>query len=432
MRTVPPTEKPPTPAPSTDSAPSPAPVGNPFAGATFYVNPTYTSSLTTSIASAGREVKKVLEKMKTAPSAYWLDKKSKIKGQDTKTMEGILSDAVATSPSKLVVFIVYDLPNRDCHAKASNGEICCAYLPDGKCDYLAAGDCAAGLAEYEQEYIDPIAAVLSKYDGRVPIVLVIEPDSLPNLSTNKADPRCGNTATVAAYTRGIGYAVQQIGKRAPGVTMYLDAGHGGWLGWKNNMQDFVQIVAALGVSPYLRGFSSNVAGYQGLGEMCPTFDYCLNDAHPEADCCRDPCGLTKEWNPSHSELMYALHLRKAMSEGIPGFEPHMLIDTGRNGVPGARSKCANWCNIRGAGAGLLPTAATADPSVVDAYFWLKTPGESDGCSSTLPDGSACPRYDADCGSADSIGSLASEPRAPEAGAWFDFQVKMLASNAKMT
>ena len=28
---------------------------------------------------------------------------------------------------------------------------------------------------------------------------------------------------------------------------------------------------------------------------------------------------------------------------------------------------------------------------VDAYFWLKTPGESDGCTALLPDGTRCAR-----------------------------------------
>eukprot|EP01035_Chromulina_nebulosa_P022742 gene22742-29446_t len=45
-----------------------------------------------------------------------------------------------------------------------------------------------------------------------------------------------------------------------------------------------------------------------------------------------------------------------------------------------RSSCANWCNIRGAGIGVPPTVQTAVPYLVDAYFWLKTPGESDGCT----------------------------------------------------
>jgi endoglucanase len=36
-----------------------------------------------------------------------------------------------------------------------------------------------------------------------------------------------------------------------------------------------------------------------------------------------------------------------------------------------------WCNSPGAGLGLRPTADTGVP-LLDAYLWVKTPGESDG------------------------------------------------------
>lgn len=85
-----------------------------------------------------------------------------------------------------------------------------------------------------------------------------------------------------------------------------------------------------------------------------------------------------------------------------------------------RQDCANWCNARGAGVGVRPTAKTAAPDIIDAYYWLKPPGESDGCTQTLPDGTQCPRYDSMCGSVDSLGSQSGEPRSPEAGNWFDY------------
>ena len=66
---------------------------------------------------------------------------------------------------------------------------------------------------------------------------------------------------------------------------------------------------------------------------------------------------------------------------------------------------------------------------MDAFYWLKTPGESDGCTQTLPGGGRCARFDTMCASVDSIGSKPSEPRAPEAGRWFDYQIKMLGANA---
>jgi len=405
---------------------------NPFEGKEYYVNPSYAESLGNSIITADGDVKVTLEAMVNVASAYWLDTKDKIRGSGTKTMEGILADAAAQSPPRLVTFIVYDLPNRDCHAKASNGEICCKYISDTdrRCDYTFSGDCTAGMDEYKTLYINEIADVLAEWSHLVPIVLVIEPDSLPNLSTNQADPRCGNDATQAAYKEGIAYAVGRFAEKVPQAAVYLDAGHGGWLGWKDNMNDFVATIKDLGVADHLRGFATNVAGYQGLGIKCPTYDYCLNNAHPSDPCCEDPCGLLSQWDPSQNEHNYAMHLRKAMSEGIPGFIPHMIIDTGRNGVADARNDCKNWCNVRGAGVGVLPTTMTADPELIDAYFWLKTPGESDGCTEILPDGSACPRFDSDCGSDDSLGSVGDEPRAPEAGQWFDFEIKQLAQNAQ--
>ncbi|GAA1784746.1 hypothetical protein GCM10009682_03620 [Luedemannella flava] len=61
--------------------------------------------------------------------------------------------------------VIYDLPNRDCSALASNGEL------------LIANN---GLARYKAEYIDPIVTILKqpKYSS-LRIVTVVEPDSLP-------------------------------------------------------------------------------------------------------------------------------------------------------------------------------------------------------------------------------------------------------------
>ena len=40
-----------------------------------------------------------------------------------------------------------------------------------------------------------------------------------------------------------------------------------------------------------------------------------------------------------------LNASEAMSEGIEGFTPYMIIDTGRNGVAGMRSKCATLGSV---------------------------------------------------------------------------------------
>ena len=129
----------------------------------------------------------------------------------------------------------------------------------------------------ELRYIDPLVSLFAEYGKKgVPITLVIEPDSLPNLVTNGHDPRCGNAATEAAYKKGISYAVEQFATHTSAI-MYLDGAHGGWLGWDNNMKQFAELMADLksdstGIHTWthLRGFSTNVAGYQQVGTTaCP-------------------------------------------------------------------------------------------------------------------------------------------------------------------
>lgn len=221
------------------------------------------------------------------------------------------------------------------------------------------------------------------------------------------------------------------------VTQYLDAGHGGWLGWSDNLIAFADVLVSMDMNVnFLRGFATNTANYQPIGSLCPfqstdglRNDYCLNGNNQDKACCADPCGLSTQWNQGNNEMNYAAALNRVMSQKFPGFVPRMLIDSGRNGVTDMRGQCANWCNARNAGIGVLPTVETDQVDLVDAYYWLKTPGESDGCTETLPDGNKCPRFDTMCASADSIGSQIGEPRAPEAGHWFDYQIKQLAANA---
>jgi cellulose 1,4-beta-cellobiosidase len=331
--------------------------------------------------------------------------------------------------------IHYDLPNRDCRAKASNGEICCVYNADRTCDYDTDNQaCTDGLKEYETEYVDVFASIVAKYNDSVPMVLVIEPDSLPNMASNMSDPHCANSAT--AYKEGIKYAINKLSVAAPKASLYLDAAHGGWLGWSDNMNPFTKLVADMGVSDKIRGFSTNVANYQPLGDMCPWSptaepdrnDYCLPNKNSDKSCCKDPCKLCSQYNSGNNEMNYAQLLTKMMAKNIPGFNPKVIIDTGRNGVGNMRTDCANWCNARGAGLGKTFTTDTGS-DYIDAFMWLKTPGETDGCTEMLPDGTACKRFDSFCGSVDSIGSRSGEPRIPEAGKWSSYIVTQLATNA---
>ena len=78
---------------------------------------------------------------------------------------------------------------------------------------------------------EAIVAMFKKYP-KVAISLIIEPDSLPNLVTNSNVQQC--QAAASGYRDGVAYALKQL--NLPNVAMYLDAGHGGWLGWPDNLR----------------------------------------------------------------------------------------------------------------------------------------------------------------------------------------------------
>lgn len=57
---------------------------------------------------------------------------------------------------------------------------------------------------------------------------------MPNLVTNKDLQTCKDSA--AGYRDGVAYALKSL--NLPNIIMYIDAGHGGWLGWNDNLSTF--------------------------------------------------------------------------------------------------------------------------------------------------------------------------------------------------
>jgi endoglucanase len=97
-----------------------------------------------------------------------------------------------------------------------------------------------------------------------------------------------------------------------------------------------------------------------------------------------------------------------------------VIDTSRNARgpwrPPAYPDPQDWCNPPGRGLGLSPTLDTGEP-LLDAYLWVKIPGESDGeCTRGL--GPAGETVDPEWGRID-----------PAAGDWFPEMALELTANA---
>ena len=443
--------------------------GNPFASGELYVSHERRQQLVIALngtSAAARNARTGLLAAWNAPVGVWVEKKDDIRGlgisrgragTTPSTAEAVLRDAGSqSSPRPLVVFVLHALPNRDCHLAAPAGEICCHFASEegngigvgaaseasssASCDYRAGGDgtCEVGLAEYKADVVDALATLLAEYQEKVSIAVVIEPGALASLALGSSAPSCTSETTRHAYVTGVAYAIATLSARAPRVVLYLDAGDGGSLGWGERARTYVTQVARLGdVAHRLRGFATNVGGYQPLGEACPAQHaaslptYCR--AHPHEPCCAtDPCGLLARFNSGVGELNYVQLLAKHFSIAMPGFAPRFMVDTSRNGVERSRVDCDHACNLRAAGFGPLPTADTALPETVDAYYWVHPPGVSDGCTrrvTTFPRARTCARPEPACARDDALGARPPEEMAPAAGELYVPLLRRLAAQA---
>jgi len=367
-----------SPGPEQEATLAPA-AGNPFVGATLFINPEYKAEVESTAATLGASpLAAQARKVASFPTAIWLDTLVEVK-RTRKWLDDAKAQQKAAGQPVVSVFVIYDLPNRDCAAKSSAGELTLEH---------------GGEAAYRSKVIDPLAAELkARPDQRV--VLILEPDSMPNVATNMNIPKCA--ASAVAYKHLLSYAVNSLAM--PNVSLYLDAAHAGWLGWDGNRAAiaklYKEVLADAGGDQKIRGFFTNVSNYNVLKG---------NASHK-----------LEPSNPCPDELTYIRELSESMMwAGIK--HKGYIIDTSRNGRDGLRTKWGNWCNVKGAGLGERPRAAPSP--LLDAYLWVKPPGESDGISDT-----SAARFDAVCASPDAA------PSAPEAGKWFSSYFVELVKNA---
>jgi cellulose 1,4-beta-cellobiosidase len=412
------------------SAPAGPRVDNPYAGAKGYVNPEWSKK---AMAEPGGD------RIAKVPTAVWLDRIAAIKGTTMSQSNGSMGladhlDAAVAQGAGYVQFVIYNLPGRDCSALASNGEL----GPDD-------------LTRYKTEYIDPIAAIMgdAKY-SQLRIINIIEVDSLPNLVTNTSVQQCATMKSNGGYVQGVAYALQKLGAIG-NVYNYIDAGHHGWLGWSTNMDPSAQLFAdtvKMAGFATVTGFITNTANYSALKE--PFFDASTSVGGTSVR-------MSKwvDWNDYVDELSFAQAFRDKLV--ALGFDSKigMLIDTSRNGWGGPKRPAAkssatdveafinesridrrihagNWCNQSGAGLGERPKESPAPG--IDAYVWIKPPGESDGASMMIQnsdgkgfDRMCDPTYTGNARNGNSAtGALAN---APLSGTWFSAQFQELMQNA---
>jgi endoglucanase len=182
-------------------------------------------------------------------------------------------------------------------------------------------------------YRDWITALAGGLRGRRAVVIV-EPDGI-------AETSCLSASDLAQRLDLLRFAVATLS--AKGGLVYIDAGQPGW----HSAATIAERLVSAGIAG-AQGFALNVSNFV---------------ATPE--------------NVSYGQQISAL---------VGG--RHFVIDTGRNGV----GSNGEWCNPAGRALGERPTTVTGS-SLVDAYLWIKTPGESDGaCGGAPPSGVWMPEY----------------------------------------
>ncbi|MGA2351192.1 MAG: glycoside hydrolase family 6 protein, partial [Terracidiphilus sp.] len=392
-------------------------VANPYVGATVYASPDYAAEVATAVATetAGSPLANQMTVVGKTPTFVWLDRIAAIAGGSVNSgrlgLQGHINAAVAQANGAEIVvqLVIYDLPDRDCAALASNGELSIAGgdIPKGYTTALT----GTGLEEYENDYITPIYNILKAAPSNVRFVLVIEDDSLPNIVTNTGYsfslPNCiaangGESyptySTTGVYVEGIQYALNQF-HSLPNAYNYLDIGHHGWLGWTAGADlafPFYATVAKGTTAGFasLDGIITNTANYGPTKEPYLTATEEIGGEPVDS-------ATFYSYDPEIDELDYAQEFYTGLTgAGFPstlGF----LIDTSRNGWGGPqrptgpststvlntfvdaskideRDDMGQWCNQANQGIGSLPTVNPGGFANLQAYVWVKPPGESDG------------------------------------------------------
>lgn len=422
---------------------------NPFVGATFYRNVDYVAAVNAAANLQGGALGQQMRRVADHPTFVWLDTIAALNGTGSypRGLAGHLDQALAQGANAIGI-VIYNLPNRDGSALASNGELLIAQN---------------GLHRYKTEYIDVIYSIISqaKYSG-LRIVMVIEPDSLPNLITNLSFPRVAEANTTGAYVQGVQYAIGTL-RSLNNTYAYIDVAHAGWLGWSNNLTPFANLLKQVGAgiaggNGKVDGFISNTANYNVFVEPYMTANQMISGQPVRST------PVWYDWNDHIEERSFANALRTALITGTDAYPTSvgLLLDTSRNGWGGAerptgpststvrntfvrattldrRIHKGNWGNQSGAGIGARPVA---NPSPnYDAFVWVKPPGESDGSSSLIPTGPDNPDgkgFDRMCDPAYTGNSLNGNqmsgalPNAPVSGRWFQSQFVQLVQNAYPT
>src|SRR5487761_144799 len=309
----------------------------------------------------------LITEMETIPRAVWFTSgtQAQVQQQVRQTM------AEAAIERAVPVLVAYDIPGRDC------------------AQYSAGG--ALNESAYEA-WIDGFARGI----GNSKAVVILEPDALGNMPSN-----CGLSSSVYPFTDAervaeLQYAVSAL-EADSGVSVYLDGTHSAW----QSVGTITQRLLLADVQQ-AQGFFLNVSNYQpdpNLIDYGTWISDCIAIVtDPSNSLYNNPSACGSQYYPATESDFSTWGLTTqgdAAHMGGAVATTHFVVDTSRNGDgPNSMQQYANspynqpasvisalasgnWCNPPASGLGLKPTANTGVP-LLDAYLWVKTPGQSDG------------------------------------------------------
>jgi cellulose 1,4-beta-cellobiosidase len=200
---------PPPPAPNADA--------NPFLNRKLSVSYGYAAKLEATFDSFIERNDTVnaakVRTVQTKGTFQWIPTISSLSNLDA-AISAARADQIQGKTPQILGLVLYNLPDRDCSAGESAGEL----------------HGAAGLKRYKTEYVDAwVQRLRSAKD--LQFAISVEPDAIGNIVTNQGVPLCAEAAPI--YEEGIAYALKAL--QLPNVHLYMDASHGGWLGWPDNL-----------------------------------------------------------------------------------------------------------------------------------------------------------------------------------------------------
>jgi len=341
-------------------------------GSQLYVDP-HSTTLGAAQSLSGQE-RDDAQLLGSIPSATWFTKGTPAEVQSAVRtyVDG------ATAAGQMPVLVAYNLPFRDCSQYSAGG--------------------AADTAAYDA-WIDAFAAGIG--DRRATVIL--EPDGLGiipwntdingNLEWCRPVDAQGNPATSPAdrYAQ-LNHAVDALGALAA-TSVYLDGTHSGWLG----VGDISDRLIKAGVER-TAGFFLNASNYIQTDRLQKYGTWISDCINLSQNSWWEPAWCASQYYPANPNdfstwaLTDAAYAKAYADTGLtpdPAHQAHFVLDTSRNGqgpwagpsspYPGAPAGADPevWCNPPGRGVGARPTTETGQ-ALIDAYLWIKVPGESDG------------------------------------------------------